>query len=100
MHRRDVIRGRIELILLQAGIVPAQSQVLLYGSSNNNFGVESADLDMCLSFPSGYSLTVEGKPRFLESLGRTLTAAGMLDVLVRSTARIPIVNFIDPLSGT
>lgn len=66
----------------------------------NNFGSEGSDIDMCLVLPSGAApATSEEKVKLIERLGEALTATGMKDVHTRSTARIPIVQFKEPLTG-
>ena len=52
-----------------------------------------------MTFPSGIRIAAEDKPAILEQIGVMLQDNGMEDVLVRATARIPIVNFKDPFTG-
>jgi hypothetical protein len=65
----------------------------------NNFGQDGADLDMCLLLPSGADVSSEDRPAAIEKLGAALESVGMREVKIRSTARIPIVQFIDKESG-
>lgn len=98
-NSREAIRARIERTLNNCGILPDGTTVVLYGSSKNNFGSNSADLDMCLMLPLGRDVPTDDKPQVIEAIGDALRSIGMTDVRPRSTARIPIVQFIDPQSG-
>ena len=99
---RENARVRIQTILLESGLVPAGTEIGVFGSSRNNFGSNEADLDMCLILPilGQYSELID-KTETIEKIGEFLADKGnMLDVQVRSTARIPIVLFKDPVSGS
>jgi DNA polymerase sigma len=56
-------------------------------------------MDTTLLFPSNIVVNAEDKPIIVERLGVVLSKIGMTNVSVRSTARIPIVQFRDPLHG-
>ncbi|KAJ1420787.1 hypothetical protein B484DRAFT_127925 [Ochromonadaceae sp. CCMP2298] len=56
-------------------------------------------MDMTLVFPHGIVVPAEDKPLVIERLGAVLTRLGMGAVTTRATARIPIVQFSDPLNG-
>ena len=86
----------------------------IFGSSHNNFGSDSADLDMCIWHPdfddsrSSHSNTngndnagvKEERNSVIQAIGEFLRdKMGMQEVQIRSTARIPIVLFRDPHSG-
>lgn len=97
--KREAARARIERTIRSCAILPEETVVVLYGSSKNNFGSDSADLDMCLMLPPGRDVPLDDKPAMIEAIGDALRSIGMTDVRPRSTARIPIVQFIDPLTG-
>ena len=96
---RDSAVAQLEQALIAHGAVPPGTQVALYGSSHNSFGSDGADMDMTLLFPSHVHLTAEDKPAVIERLGAVLTRLGMTEVTTRATARIPIVQFTDPVNG-
>ena len=135
-RRREEVRCRLQNLICSNGVVPSTTELIVFGSSRNNFGSDSADLDMCLHYgaegalPTGEErggsalhvcwktwhrplpkhhqgninltcvlLTIGGVGLLIEKVGEVLRAGGMVDVQVRSTARIPIVLFTDPLSG-
>mmetsp|Transcript_30242 Transcript_30242/g.43219 ORF Transcript_30242/g.43219 Transcript_30242/m.43219 type:complete len:592 (-) Transcript_30242:83-1858(-) len=84
------------------GFLPMNTELAIYGSSANNFGAEGADLDMCLILPPSYAAVeqdAEKRSQIIERLGDALSKIGMLNVKTRATARIPIVEFKDPLTG-
>jgi hypothetical protein len=95
---RDRLRSNLEAMINEGCVFPVSCKLHLYGSSSNMFGNESADVDMCLSFSPTFVVPAESKAGYLENLGRMLTSVGMLEVTVRTTARIPIVNFVDPVT--
>jgi len=97
--KRESARLRIENALRGSGVVPSTTQIVLYGSSSNNFGSDGADLDMCMIFPIDFDVPQEKRPEIIEKIAESLSASGMLEVSARSTARIPIVQFTDPLTG-
>lgn len=99
---REGIRRRIHDLILQSNLVPPGTTIELYGSSKNNFGNSSSDVDMCILFPPGYSekyATPEDRGKLMEVIGNHLIASNMLDVQIIATARIPVVNFRDPVTG-
>eukprot|EP01038_Epipyxis_sp_PR26KG_P004379 gene4379-6194_t len=101
--KRELIKVNLQFSLLSLSqhehILPPGTEIILYGSSSNTFGSEGCDLDMCLLFPTEINITVEEKPLIVERLGEALVKIGMIEVTTRSTARIPIVRFKDPLNG-
>lgn len=96
---RETAAGQLQLSLLTENAIPIGTEVALFGSSANSFGSDGADLDMTLLFPASVQITAEDKPIVIERLGAVLSKFGMSDVSVRATARIPIVQFKDPLHG-
>jgi len=100
--KREGARLRIETAIRSgkatANILPPETTVELYGSSKNNFGSDNADLDMCLMLPPGHEIPVDEKPVIIELVGESLREAGMT-VQPRPTARIPIVQFVEPETG-
>ena len=98
LNTREVVAKRIEQILIASPHFPSNSRILLFGSSRNGFGSTTSDLDMCLVVGDGAILDNEEKRANIELMGSLLKEAGVEDVEVRSTARIPIVLFKDPVS--
>lgn len=96
---RESAARKLQLALLTENAVPSGTEVALFGSSHNTFGSDGADMDTTLLFPSNIVVHPEDKPVIVERLGVVLTKIGMTNVSVRSTARIPIVQFRDPLHG-
>ena len=54
---------------------------------------------MCLVLPPGKDIPSDEKPMVIEQLGESLKRAGMLQIQPRPTARIPIVQFVDPVTS-
>lgn len=96
---REKTRARLEFDLISLNSIPPGTSIAMYGSSANNFGSDGADLDMCLIFPSGVVIKPEERSVVIDRIGEVLTKLGMKDVRTRSTARIPIVQFHDEVSG-
>ena len=89
--------ARLQRALLSERVIAPGTEVVLYGSSCNNFGSEGADMDLTLLFPKGVDVANEDKPAMIDSLSAALGRIGMLEIKTRSTARIPIVQFRDPM---
>lgn len=96
---RETAVAQLQLALLTEHAVPPGTEVALYGSSNNSFGSDGADMDMTLLFPPSVHLNPDDKPMVIERLAAVLTRIGMSNVAHRATARIPIVQFSDPLNS-
>ncbi len=96
--KREGVRARVESILQASGIVPADTKLALYGSSVNNFGSDNADVDMCMIFPRDTVLAADNAAT-IQAIADKLVELQMQEVTSRATARIPIVNFKDPLTG-
>lgn len=98
--KREKAREQIERDLHSVGVLPSNVKLTLYGSSNNNFGTEGSDMDMCLVYPSSSpALSPEQKVELIENIGEALRKLGMMNVSIRSTARIPIIEFKDILTN-
>ena len=98
-HIRESAVAQLQSALIAEGAIPPHTEVALYGSSNNSFGSDGADMDMTLLFPPHIHVSAEDKPAVIERLGVVLTKIGMTNVTTRATARIPIVQFTDPFNG-
>jgi terminal uridylyltransferase len=97
---RTQLRMKIQKAVISSQIVPPNTVLNIFGSSQNNFGSEGADIDMCLSYPGCQTVSKEEKTRMIEAIADFLKIQmGMLEVQARSTARIPIVIFKDVESG-
>lgn len=97
---RTELRMKIQQAIISSGIVPQSTVLNIFGSSQNNFGSEGADMDMCLSFPGCHSVSKDEKARIIEAIAEFLkTKMGMREVQARSTARIPIVIFKDSVTN-
>lgn len=97
--RRENARMRVQKAICSSGVVPENTELVLYGSSRNNFGTDSADLDMCMIFPPNVNIAIIDRPALIERLAEILGKIGMTEVSSRATARIPIVQFKDPQTG-
>lgn len=96
---RESIANRIEQILVSTSKFPAHTRVFLFGSSRNGFGSTNSDLDMCLLLGDGAILNDDEKRAMVELIGSILRDAGMKEIEIRSTARIPLILFKDPISN-
>ena len=79
-------------------------KLAVFGSSANGFGSSSSDMDMCLNFNETIGGDADNSwmdPRELVlRIAELLKARGLQDVdTSRVTARIPVVQFIDPVTG-
>ena len=111
--KREAIRLRLLHMLLENKVLPTGSELVIFGSSRNNFGMDSSDLDMCILYPNndlnpsrtsgGVSVQTEysQKSAAIQQIGDFLREQSEMfeNVQVRATARIPIVIFEDKLSG-
>ncbi|CAM9334675.1 unnamed protein product [Chrysoparadoxa australica] len=98
--RRESVRAALlDIIVGQGHEVPAGTRLEIFGSSRNGFGSASADLDMCLVFPSSTDKALKESGELIEDIAEKLEAAGMHEVDSRPTARMPIVLFKEPGSG-
>lgn len=103
-EERESLRRRIEKSLSEENIwqmsdsLPEGTKLELFGSSKNQFGNKNADLDMCLVLPLGKDVSADERPNVIELIGECLKNIGMEEVQCRSTARIPIVQFVDPVT--
>ena len=102
---------------MSAGVISANVQLCFFGSTANNIGSDGADVDMCLNYPPGEDVvSPESKAEVITKIGEafqmilpstntginTGTCAGsalFTEVKAIPTARIPVVNFKDVLSG-
>lgn len=94
MEFRNTIRTRIEKIVLSCSSIDPRSRLEIYGSSANNFGNSSGDIDMCLITPT--AMSVEERGLLHENLIEVLTRSHMRDIKSILTARVPIIQFYDP----
>lgn len=97
---KETVRGKIEDLLRAEFVIDHSTSLGIFGSSRNNFGSNTADLDMCLQFmnPAAAALAVEqdgGKGALITKIGDCLGEHGYHIVQIRDTARIPIVHFTD-----
>jgi hypothetical protein len=103
--RRDEIRMRLLSWLSRSGAISGNLTLEIFGSSKNGFGSNGADLDMCVMPAGGLNQfrsadSAAAIREVIERIGAALREeAGMKDVEIRSTARIPIVLFKDPITG-
>lgn len=78
---------------------PSHFHLAVYGSSRNGFGNRLSDIDICLAIPPALFNDSITKLKTMLELEEKLTAVGMKDVKSLLTARVPIVEFVDPDSG-
>jgi uncharacterized membrane-anchored protein YjiN (DUF445 family) len=97
--KRENARMRIEQGIRSSNVVPITTQIIIYGSSRNNFGTDSSDLDMCMVLPNDEYIKLDERIEIIEKIAASLTNIGMTDIVARTTARIPIVTFKDPITG-
>ena len=71
---RNDTRLRIQSILNESGVVPSKMLLSIFGSSQNNFGSDGADLDMCLFYPNCQDVSKEEKARLIGAIGEYLTS--------------------------
>ena len=64
------------------------SLISIYGSSNNGFGTDGSDMDLCLV---DKSIQVEQVPQLAEEVCRVVDSS-------RLHARIPVIRFEDPIT--
>ena len=73
------------------------SSINIYGSSNNGFGTDSSDMDLCLV---DSSIKVEEVLDLADEVCSILEEMKMNDVdKSRLHARIPVIRFDDPVTG-
>ena len=75
-------------------------KVLLFGSAANGLSVKSSnDIDVSLQLPAvGDDVTEKGE--IIDTAAELLEAAGMTDILALPKARVPVVKFTVPATGT
>jgi len=93
-QERESTRARLESILRVANAIPPEATLVIFGSSRNSFGSDGADLDLSLQMKS--ELTTAAKEALIDAVAEALGKADMLEIEARSTARVPIVMFVDP----
>jgi len=96
---KEVIRAKIEALLRAEFVIDLSTSLGVFGSSRNNFGSNTADLDMCLQFGSPAAHDQAEKGILITRIGECLGEHGYEIVQIRDTARIPIVHFTDVASG-
>lgn len=73
-----------------------QSLIYIYGSSNNGFGTEGSDVDLCFVDPS---ITYDMIPQITDSIISILKEMQLQEIDdSRLHARIPVIRFMDPTS--
>lgn len=73
-----------------------RSLIYIYGSSNNGFGTEGSDVDLCFVDPS---ITYEMIPDITDSIISILEEMKLQEIdNSRLRARIPVIRFVDPTS--
>jgi DNA polymerase sigma len=93
-HRRLILLEKLQRIV--NNLWPDKSAVLqLFGSSANQFGMKSTDMDISLIIDP----TVGNQPLIIKKLGDALKKKRMKGVETRPAARVPIVKFTDPFSN-
>lgn len=73
------------------------SIINIYGSSNNGFGTDGSDIDLCLI---DQSLDTEKIIDIADEIASILASVNMVDIdKSRLHARIPVIRFEDPKSS-
>mmetsp|Transcript_16883 Transcript_16883/g.33597 ORF Transcript_16883/g.33597 Transcript_16883/m.33597 type:complete len:1369 (+) Transcript_16883:220-4326(+) len=93
-HDREHIRLRVLEIVKCCESMPRETEVAVFGSSANGFGTGASDLDMCIKLPP-HQRALDDPPAAMGKLAEDLELAGMLSLVARLTARIPIILFED-----
>mmetsp|Transcript_24135 Transcript_24135/g.95061 ORF Transcript_24135/g.95061 Transcript_24135/m.95061 type:complete len:784 (-) Transcript_24135:1766-4117(-) len=80
------------------------SKVVLFGSSGTGLELKNGDVDVCAIVPpedarSNKDGNVQTTRNLVWKASRLLRRARMQDIEVRGRARVPIVQFFDPVSG-
>jgi len=95
-EKREALRARLENLLVESGGVPPGSRLIIFGSSANNFGRDTSDMDMCVFTPG----PIDDRSELVRSISRALEASeDVIELNLRDTARIPIVMFKDSVTG-
>lgn len=77
------------------------ARVHLFGSVANGLSVRhNNDIDVCLELESIQGEDTAGKGEVAVVVGELMEAAGMSDVLTLPKARVPVVKFVVPRTGT
>ena len=117
--RREEVRVRLQRLICTCDSVPPTTELVVFGSSRNNFGNDGADLDMCLHYAPGENIPT-GDDRgaipcssthldfnvvnsdclglLIEKLGVVLAAGGMENVQVRCCFFTHIWLYLFPLT--
>ncbi|KAJ1334862.1 hypothetical protein BSLG_008016 [Batrachochytrium salamandrivorans] len=90
-NRRDFVE-KVQHILDKA--YGRTTRVYLFGSSVNNLGLNTSDVDMTIEIAP--HLIEHHRARNMYNLARALHAGGMADVHAITHARVPICKFYDP----
>ncbi|GMI66901.1 UTP:RNA uridylyltransferase 1 [Hibiscus trionum] len=72
-----------------------ESQLYLYGSCANSFGVSKSDIHVCLAFNED----IHNKSEILLKLADILQSDNLQNVQALTRARVPIVKLMDPTTG-
>ncbi|KAJ8907885.1 hypothetical protein NDN08_007988 [Rhodosorus marinus] len=80
------------------------SKVILFGSSGTGLELKNGDVDVCAIVPpedarSNKDGNIQTTRNLVWKASRLLRRARMQDIEVRGRARVPIVQFFDPVSG-
>lgn len=77
-----------------------ECRVVLFGSAANGLSVRSSnDIDVCIQLDAVGS-DVAAKSEVVEEASKLLEEAGMKDILSLPKARVPVVKFVVPSTGT
>lgn len=84
--KREEVRVRLQRLICTCDAIPPTTELVVFGSSRNNFGNDGADLDMCLHYaPEEPIPTGDNRGEFLHSQ--------VLFVLTRMESSCSIVCF-------
>lgn len=80
--------------------LPEGTSIQMFGSTVNGFGSATSDVDMCLIQSAEAAKSKPWDPvEIVGAAASMLEASGMKEVNARTTSRIPIVMFVDPVTG-
>ncbi|KAI8824542.1 uncharacterized protein EV422DRAFT_493059, partial [Fimicolochytrium jonesii] len=98
---RKRVQENMQFIVDRAYRGHVKIHVELFGSSINNLGFSTSDVDICLRIPQSHGLDEDEFARLTNMfrLANILRRFGMQDVRPVASARVPICKFVHPETG-
>jgi DNA polymerase sigma len=98
-NERELFRLRLENLLKSSGVFIVNIDLILFGSSVNNFGMQYSDVDICVMIPLGWDFPIEERITIIIRIAEMLAVNGMDAVRIRAAKRHPLLQFVDPSTG-